>query len=77
MRKNETAAAEKKKIILKNAAIGFIYLIALFGAFAYVLFAIEGFGIPRSEDWKKALLIAGFIVYTVVFYIFLSFRRIS
>ena len=72
MRKNETAAAEKKKIILKNAAIGFIYLIALFGAFAYVLFAIEGFGIPRSEDWKKALLIGGFVVYTVVFYIILS-----
>lgn len=75
MRKNETAAAEKKKIILKNVAIGFIYLIALFGAFAYVLFAIEGFGIPRSEDWKKALLIAGFIVDTVVFYIFLSFMH--
>lgn len=75
MKKNETAAAEKKKIILKNVAIGFIYLIALFGAFAYVLFAIEGFGIPRSEDWKKALLIAGFIVYTVAFYIVLSFTH--
>lgn len=72
MRKNETAAAEKKKNVLKNVAIGFIYLIALFAAFAYVLSAIGGFGIPRSEDWKKALLIGGFVVYTVVFYIILS-----
>lgn len=72
MKKNETAAAEKKKNVLKNVAIGFIYLIALFAAFAYVLSAIGGFGIPRSEDWKKALLIGGFVVYTVVFYIFLS-----
>ena len=72
MKKNETAAAEKKKNVLKNVAIGFIYLIALFATFAYVLSAIGGFGIPRSEDWKKALLIGGFVVYTVVFYIFLS-----
>lgn len=72
MKKNETAAAEKKKNVLKNVAIGFIYLIALFAAFAYVLSAIGGFGIPRSEDWKKALLIGGFVVYTVVFYIILS-----